>query len=171
MNESQPKSKILIVDDKPQNLYVLEKLLTKLAVEVIPATSGFEALSLTLDHEFCLAIVDVQMPEMNGYELVELLRGNPGTANLPVIFVSAIYSDEYHHRKGYEVGAVDFLSKPFIPEILLSKAKVFLDLYHQRLKLEELIKQLNTKKETLELEIKHRQQVETALRKADNTKE
>jgi signal transduction histidine kinase/DNA-binding response OmpR family regulator len=136
MNESQASPKILIVDDKPQNLFALDKLLKELEVEVIQATSGAEGLGLTLEQEFCLAIVDVQMPEMDGYELVELLRGNPDTASLPVIFVSAIFSDEYHHRKGYEAGAVDFMSKPFIPEILLSKVKVFLDLYHQRVKLQ-----------------------------------
>ena len=112
MNNSQSNSKVLILDDKPQNLFALEKLLSKLEVEVVQTTSGVEALGLTLEHEFCLAIVDVQMPEMNGYEFLELLRGNPSTASLPVIFISAIYSDEYHHRKGYDAGAVDFQSLP-----------------------------------------------------------
>lgn len=143
------RPKILIVDDKPQNLYALEKILRLLDVEVIQTLSGSEALSLTLEHDFCLAIVDVQMPEMDGYELVELLRGNRDTANLPVIFISAIYSDEYHHRKGYDTGAVDFLSKPFTAEILLSKVKVFLDLYYQRVKLQELVKELNGKNKAL----------------------
>jgi DNA-binding response OmpR family regulator len=74
---------------------------------------------------------------MDGYELVELLRSNTETATLPVIFVSAIFSDEYHHRKGYEAGAVDFLSKPFTPEILLSKIKIFVELYQQRRALQQ----------------------------------
>ncbi|MBN2002501.1 MAG: GAF domain-containing protein [Anaerolineae bacterium] len=139
---SQPT--ILIVDDKAENLYALEKLLLKLNVHVLQATSGAAALDLTLKNEFCLAIVDVQMPEMDGYELVELLRSNEGTATLPVIFVSAIYSDDYHHRRGYEAGAVDFLSKPFAPEILLSKVKIFIDLYNQRHSLQTLVQQLNT---------------------------
>jgi len=142
-------SKILIVDDKPPNLYALEQLLKELDVEVVQETSGVEALAQTLENDFALAIVDVQMPEMDGYELVELLRGNPDTATLPVIFVSAIYSDEYHHRKGYDAGAVDFMSKPFIGEILISKVQVFLDLYHQRMKLEELVNLLNLKNEAL----------------------
>lgn len=111
------------------------------------------------------------MPEMDGYELVELLRGNPSTACLPVIFVSAIYSDEYHHRKGYDAGAVDFLSKPFVGEILLSKVGVFLDLYHQRVKLEELVSQLNAKKTALENEISQRKLAESALQKANNDKD
>jgi two-component system, sensor histidine kinase and response regulator len=132
------KPKILIVDDKPENLYALNKLLLQhLNVEVIQALSGIEALNLILAHDFCLAIVDIQMPEMDGYELVEFLRSNKDTATLPVIFVSAIYSDEYHHRKGYEAGAVDFMSKPFVPEILLSKVKVFIELYHQRQALQQ----------------------------------
>ena len=137
MSNANQIPKILTVDDRPENLYSLAKLLGRLEVEIIQAGSGFEALALTLKHDFFFFFVDVQMPQMDGYELVELLRGNKSTANLPVIFVSAIYSDEYHHRKGYEAGAVDFLSKPFVPEILLSKVQVFLDLYHQRVKLEE----------------------------------
>ena len=142
MSESQQKSKILIVDDKPQNLFALEKILEQLeSVEVFQAESGFTALELTLEHQFCLAIVDIQMPEMDGYELVGLLRGNPTTATLPVIFISAIFSDEYHHRKGYEAGAVDFMSKPFVPEILLSKVQVFLDLYEQKVQLQDLAEQ------------------------------
>jgi CheY-like chemotaxis protein/putative methionine-R-sulfoxide reductase with GAF domain len=112
-------------------------------VEVLQAGSGNEALGMTLEHEFCMAIVDVQMPEMDGYELVDLLRGNETTVSLPVIFVSAIFSDEYHHRKGYDSGAVDFMSKPFIPEILLSKVKVFIELYNQRRKLQNTVDELN----------------------------
>ena len=137
------KPKILIVDDKQENLFALDKTLQKLDVEVLQARSGNEALGLTLEHEFCMAIVDVQMPEMDGYELVELLRGNDATASLPVIFVSAIFSDEYHHRKGYDSGAVDFMSKPFIPEIMISKVKVFIELYNQRIKLQNAVDELN----------------------------
>lgn len=135
MNAEKPK--ILIVDDKPENLFAMNKLLQSLAVEVYQAQSGLEALNLTLAEEFCVAVVDIQMPEMDGYELVELLRSNEITASLPVIFVSAIYSDDYHHRKCYDAGAVDFLSKPFIPEIFLSKIKVFVKLYQQRQALQE----------------------------------
>lgn len=138
---NQPK--ILIVDDKPQNLFALEMTLQKLDLQVFKASSGEEALGLTLDHDFCVAIVDVQMPEMDGYELVELMRSYPAMTALPVIFVSAIFSDEYHHRKGYDAGAVDFLSKPFVPEILLSKVKVFVELYEQRRQLQGTVEQLN----------------------------
>lgn len=141
--------KILIVDDKSENLFAIEKTLQKLNAAVFKATSGHDALALTLEHDFCLAIVDVQMPAMDGYELVEFLRSNQATAALPVIFVSAIYSDEYHHRKGYDSGAVDFMSKPFIPEVLLSKVRVFIELYEQRQKLQELLDELNRTNVTL----------------------
>jgi putative two-component system response regulator len=130
------KPKILIVDDYPENLFTLNKLLRELDVDVYQATSGDDALGLTLENDFCVAIMDVQMPRMNGYELAELLRGNESTSKMPIIFLSAMYSDEYHHRKGYDAGAVDFLSKPYIPEILLSKVRIFIRLYEQRLQLE-----------------------------------
>ena len=147
------KPKILIVDDKLENLYALDKLLKELDVQVVQALSGAEALGLTLEQDFCVAIVDIQMPEMDGYGLVELLRSNQDTATLPVIFVSAIYSDEYHHRKGYEAGAVDFMSKPFVPEILLNKVQVFIDLYRQRKALQEA--NLTLSKRTVQLETSH----------------
>jgi CheY-like chemotaxis protein len=130
------KPKILIVDDRPQNLYLLQRVLQRLEAEIIQADSGAGALALALENDFCVAILDVQMPEMDGYELAELMRGNESTATLPIIFVSAIYSDEYHHRRGYDAGAVDFMSKPFNPDILISKVKVFIDLYNQRSKLQ-----------------------------------
>lgn len=143
------KPKILAVDDKPQNLFALEQTLQKLDVDIYKAANGSEALELVLEHPFALAILDVQMPEMDGYELAELLRGNRASASLPIIFVSAIYSDEYHHRKGYDAGAVDFMSKPFVPEILLSKVRVFIDLYEKNHKLQSLVDELKHTNATL----------------------
>ena len=140
---SRPRDKILIVDDLPKNLFALKELLKAMDVDVFQASSGNEALGLALDHDFFAAILDVQMPGMDGYELAELLHGNPSTANLPIIFVSAVFSDEYHHLKGYKAGAVDFISKPFNSEILLGKIQVFLDLAQQRHALEALVEQLN----------------------------
>lgn len=143
------QSKILIVDDKPQNLFTLEQILRKLDVEIYKVSTGGMALDLVLDHTFALAILDVQMPEMDGYELASLLRSHEATATLPIIFVSAIYSDEYHHRKGYDSGAVDFISKPFIPEILLSKVRVFIELYEQRRELQNTVDELKRTNATL----------------------
>lgn len=133
------KQKILIVDDIDANLIALEKVLRDLQVTVIRASSGNEALIAILNHDFAMAIVDVQMPEMDGYELVELIRSEGRTKDLPVIFLSAVYSDEYHVFKGYESGAVDFVTKPYNPYYLLSKVKVFLDIDQQKFTLLETI--------------------------------
>ena len=137
MTNVETRPKVLIVDDTPQNLLLLVRYMASLPVEVIQASSGQEALDLIQQHEFFVAVLDVQMPEIDGYELAERLRQNPATATLPIIFVSAVYSSEYHHRKGYESGAVDFLAKPLIKEIFLSKIKVFLALYKQRVELQQ----------------------------------
>jgi putative two-component system response regulator len=130
------KPKVLIVDDYTDNLFTLSRVLKELEVDVYQAASGEEALGLTIENDFCVAILDVQMPGMDGYELAELLRGNESTSKLPIIFLSAAFSDEYHHRKGYDAGAVDFLSKPYNRDILLSKVRVFINLYEQRLQIE-----------------------------------
>jgi CheY-like chemotaxis protein len=137
MTEIETKPKVLIVDDIPQNLLLLVRYLNELPVEIIQASSGREALDLSLEHDFCVAVLDVQMPKMDGYQLAEQLRQNQITAKLPIMFVSAVYSDEYHHRKAYDTGAVDFLTKPLVREIFQSKVKVFLDLYQQRLELQQ----------------------------------
>ena len=160
---------ILVVDDRPENLYAMRMLFKqhKLEADIIESTSGEEALSLSLEHDFALAIVDVQMPEMNGYELVSLLHGNYSTRNLPVIFVSAIYSDTNNFLQGYNAGAVDFMTKPFIPEILLSKVRVFLDLYRQRLQMQQLIDDLEKQKTTLHDEVQQREAAQQALKDAN----
>ena len=107
-NKKTEKSKILLVDDKIENLISLETILEDFDLEFIRALSGNEALTLTLRHEFALALIDVRMPVMNGFETVQLLRQSKHTLYLPVIFVSAEYTDEYHKIKGVESGAVDF---------------------------------------------------------------
>nr|NQU92563.1 response regulator [Bacteroidota bacterium] len=153
--------KILIVDDKPENLIALEKVLNTFDVDFIRATSGNEALVMTLMYDFALAIVDIQMPEMDGYETVELLRQEEKTKLLPVIFVSAIYTEDFHIIKGIETGAVDFIPKPIVPVILRGKVKVFLDLYIHKTKLEDLVE-----KRTRELnEINKQLKKEAAERK------
>lgn len=144
------RPKILIVDDKIENLISLEKVLEDLDAEFIRAKSGNEALAKTLRHEFALAIIDVQMPEMDGYETVQLMREHKKTKTLPVIFISAIYSQNYHKIKGIESGAVDFISKPIIPEVLTGKVQVFIDLWLQRQQLEELVKKLGDTNQKME---------------------
>ena len=136
------KPKILIVDDKIENLIALERILGSLDVTMVRALSGNEALSQTLKNDFALVITDVQMPEMDGFEMVELLRSDKKTKYIPVIFVSAIYRDDYHKIKGIETGGVDFIAKPIIPEILKGKVKIFIELYTQKKLLEEQNKKL-----------------------------
>ena len=133
------RQKILIVDDKKENLYALDKILGETEAEIINASSGNDALIASLNHEFALAILDVQMPEMNGYELAEHLRGEEKTRDLPIIFLSAVYSDDYHVFRGYEAGGFDFITKPYNPGILISKVNVFLQLDSQRTELLEKI--------------------------------
>jgi len=128
----QRNQKILIVDDKPENLLAMKQTLEEVEVEIITASSGREALITTLDHEFALIILDVQMPEMDGYELAELIRGQKETRKVPIIFMSAVYSAEYSVMKGFETGAVDFLAKPVDPKIIVNKVRTFVELDQQK---------------------------------------
>ena len=144
------KPKILIVDDKKENLVALEVVLKGLDVEFVRALSGNEALSQTLKHEFAIGIFDVQMPEMDGFELIDIINNDSDISFFPVIFVSAIYKEEQYVLKGIETGAVDFISKPIIPAILQGKVRVFLDLYKQKCLLEESNKELVIAKEKAE---------------------
>ena len=99
------RQKILVVDDRAENLYALERVLADVDAEIVKATSGNAALAATLDNDFALAILDVEMPGMSGYELVELLRGDQKTQLMPIAFVTASYMDEQHMFKGYETFA------------------------------------------------------------------
>jgi signal transduction histidine kinase len=128
---SNIQTKLLIVDDLPENLLALEALIKRQDLNVYKALSADEALSLLLQHEFALAILDVQMPGMNGFELAELMRGTEKTKSIPIVFVSAAGRDLNYAFKGYESGAVDFLHKPLDVHAVKSKVNVFVDLYRQ----------------------------------------
>lgn len=134
---------ILIVDDRPENLISLENLLKEDDVKIYKANSGVEALELLLQHSFGLALLDVQMPEMNGFELAELMRGKEKTKNIPIIFVTAGAIDAQSTFMGYDAGAVDFLYKPIDTRIVKSKVKVFKELERQRLIIQDQIDQLS----------------------------
>ncbi len=131
----QDTIKFLLVDDVDENLVALEALLRRDGLEVLKARSGAEALELLLIHEVALAFLDVQMPEMNGFELAELMRGMERTKHVPIIFVTAGALDPQRAFKGYEHGAVDFLFKPIDPHIMRSKADVFFQLQRQKIEL------------------------------------
>jgi signal transduction histidine kinase len=135
----------LIVDDLEENLLVLKALLRRDDVELLTARSGVEALDLLLSHDVALALVDVQMPEMDGFELAELMRGSERTRHIPLIFVTAGAHDPRRVFKGYDTGAVDFLHKPIEPAILRNKAEVFFQLHRQKRQLEqELLQRTET---------------------------
>ena len=122
----------LLVDDLPENLLSLEALLRREGLLLLKARSGDEALELLLKHDFALALVDVQMPGLDGFQLAELMRGNERTRRIPIIFVTAGVADNQRRFRGYEAGAVDFIQKPIEPDILRGKADVFFELYRQR---------------------------------------
>lgn len=127
---------ILLVDDRPENLISLEALLSDQGYELVRASSGNEALRLTLKQDFALVLMDVQMPEMDGFETAELMRANPKTRHIQIIFVTAGMKDLQFQFKGYDAGAVDYLAKPIEPVFLQSKVRVFAELYNQRRELE-----------------------------------
>lgn len=120
--------KILLIDDKPPNLLALSDILKDVEAELVTATSGNEALAFMTQHAFALVLLDVQIPGMDGLEVASLLRQSDTTKHTPIIFVTTFAKDETLMFKGYEAGAVDFIHKPIVPEILRSKTKVFLDL-------------------------------------------
>ncbi len=147
------KTNILIVDDRPENLLVLEGLLEQFDCNIIKAVSGNQALGLMLEYEFALVLLDIQMPEMDGFEVAEFMRGTEKTRHIPIIFVTAIYKEQKYMFHGYELGAVDYLFKPIEPVLLKSKVNVFLNLYNQAKLLEQRAYELEQKlKEVLELQ-------------------
>jgi signal transduction histidine kinase len=131
MSPSRPVP-ILIVDDLPENLLSLEAVLRRDGLEFLKARSGTEALEILLKQEVALALLDVQMPEMDGFELAETMRGSERTRRIPIIFLTAGSTDRTRRFRGYEAGAVDFLEKPLEADILRSKVAVFSELYLQR---------------------------------------
>ncbi|MEB2846690.1 response regulator [Endobacterium cereale] len=127
------KVSFLLVDDLEENLISLEALLRRDGLNLLKARSGDQALELLLEHDVALALIDVQMPGLNGFELAELMRGNERTRRVPIIFVTAGNTSDSRWRfQGYEAGAVDFIQKPIEPDVLRSKAEVFFELYRQR---------------------------------------
>lgn len=141
------KQKILIVDDRKENLLALRGVLAELDAEVIEAGNGNDALAATLQHDFALALLDVQMPEMDGYELAALLHGAPRTHHLPIVFLTAAYGEKEQVFKGYAAGAVDYLIKPYDPQVLLSKVHVFLELHRATSALAEKVAALAASEE------------------------
>ncbi|MCH7501451.1 MAG: response regulator, partial [Nitrospinae bacterium] len=152
------KPKILAIDDRKANLLALEAVLEDLECDLYLATSGQAGLKLVLEHEFALALVDVQMPGMDGFEVAKLILGIPKSKYLPIIFITAFNEHQELKFKGYNAGGVDFLFKPLDPKILTSKVGIFLDLYcskqfieNQKVELEEKVEALKEAKNAAEV--------------------
>jgi signal transduction histidine kinase len=123
--------KILLVDDQPENLLSAEAVLETLGEVVVKADSGREALRQLLDQDFAVILLDIMMPEMDGLETAALIRQRERSRHTPIIFVTALGCSEEHIRRGYNLGAADYMTKPFVPEILRSKVSVFVELHRK----------------------------------------
>ena len=117
---------ILLVDDRPANLVALEAVMAPLGHRLVKATSGREALRFLLDEDCALILLDVQMPDLDGFETAALIRERQRTSHTPIIFVTALHSDEEHMVRGYSLGAVDYIVKPFNADTLVTKVRTFL---------------------------------------------
>jgi PAS domain S-box-containing protein len=151
---------LLLVDDNERNLDVLESLLASAEIKLVRTKTPEEALLALLHGEFACIILDIQMPSMNGLELAQLIKTRKRSQHIPIIFLTAYFSEEKDVLLGYGAGAVDYLTKPINPEILRSKVGVYVDLFRKTLALSRV-------NEALELEISHRKAAEEALRRAN----
>jgi len=147
--------KILLVDDRPENLLALEAILEPLGQILVRADSGPRALRCVLEDEFATILLDVQMPGMNGFEVAEIIKSRERSRTIPIIFLSAISKEDAYVFKGYSMGAVDYVFKPFNPDVLRSKVSVFVDLFVKQREIKyqgELLREA----EKRELELEHR---------------
>lgn len=150
MDSGSKPIRIMLVDDRRENLLALEAVLKSEQYSLVKATSGVEALRFLLRDEYAVIVLDVQMPGMDGIETAKLIKARDKTKDIPIIFISANSKDAEHLFEGYSVGAIDYMVKPFIPQILKSKIEGFIDMYlaNQRLKTQSML----LKQKTQELE-------------------
>jgi signal transduction histidine kinase len=160
----QESVNILLVDDKPENLVALEAVLEAPGQELIKAHSGKEALRACLEHDFAAILLDVKMPDMDGFETAAMIRERPRSCDVPIIFLTALKSEE-HLFRGYYMGAVDYLYKPIVPEVLRSKVSVFVDLCRKNRLLKRHADALEQKNAELEREIIERVKAEEDVRR------
>jgi PAS domain S-box-containing protein len=157
----EPRASILAVDDRPENLFALEAILEPLGHTVVRANSGEEALRQVLQQDFACILLDVQMPGMNGFETAQLIKSRERSRLTPIIFLTAISKDEAFIFEGYSVGAVDYMFKPFNPDILRSKVAVFIDLYLKTQQLQEQERKLR-ESERREMELRHQGELQAS---------
>ena len=143
MSETAAKPSLLLVDDRPENLLALQAILEPLGHDLVTAGSGAEALRILLTHDdFAVILLDVQMPDLDGFEVAEVIKQRERTSTIPIIFLTALSKEERHVFRGYEVGAVDYVFKPFDPEILRAKVAVFVELWEKNRQIRRQAEQL-----------------------------
>ncbi len=152
--ENNNKAKILIVDDKEINLIALEQVLEDIDAEILFARGGKEAVSMSNEQDFAIILMDIQMPDMNGYMAATLIREESKNKSTPIVFVSAVYSDDYHKIEGVRSGGIDFITKPIKEEIIIGKIKLYLELYHAKMKIVEKNSELEAALKEIK-ELKH----------------
>src|SRR5262249_1086376 len=140
---------ILMVDDHPSKLLTYEAILSELDENLVKATSGREALEHLLKTEFAVVLLDVSMPELDGFELADLIRQHPRFQGTAIIFISAVHLTDLDKLKGYKRGAVDYISVPVVPELLLAKVSVFTELHRKTRQLERANRELKSAEENL----------------------
>jgi len=150
---SKEKVRILAVDDNAANLLALDRILKGADLEIVKAVSGTQALNLVLEMEFACVLLDVKIPDIDGFELARIIRGDELTKFLPIIFLTGLRKDETDIFRGYELGAVDYLMKPLDPIILRSKVSVFADLFRKEVARRQAVAELQKSKEELELRV------------------
>jgi signal transduction histidine kinase len=156
--------KILLVDDQPENLFSAEAVLESLGEEIVKADSGRDALRRLLDDDFAVILLDVMMPDMDGFETASLIRQRERSRLTPIIFLTALGRSEEHMLRGYGIGAVDYITKPFVPEILRSKVSVFVELNRKTALLAEQSRMLETQNAELQQAIGRSRQAEDEIK-------
>jgi len=160
---AEAKANILLVDDHPESLLALEAVLADLGQNLVKADSGRQALRCVLNQDFAVILLDVHMPGMNGFETATLIRERERSKHTPIVFLTASDQNELAVFRGYSVGAVDYMCKPFPPEILKSKVSVFVDLFRIREKARQQANQLVSINQNLQREIAERKRAEEEI--------
>jgi two-component system sensor histidine kinase/response regulator len=154
---------ILLVDDQPENLLSASAVLEPLGEAIFKAESGKEALRYVLDHDFAVIVLDVMMPEMDGFETAAFIRQRERSRHTPIIFLTALGRSEEHMRISYDLGAVDYLTKPFVPEVLSAKVKVFVELHRKTLLLHQQSQLLESRNAELQQAISRSRRAEQEI--------
>src|SRR5215213_1427713 len=174
----EDKVNILLVDDQPARLMSYEAILSVLGQNLVHARSGTEALQRLMEAEFAAILLDVNMPGMDGFETAAMIHQHPRFEKTPIIFVTAVHVTDLDQLKGYQLGAVDYVYVPVVPEILRGKVEVLVELYRQRRELERLNAtlaeanaELEQANQTLQAEVAERVRAQEALEAADRRKD